>query len=67
MNRNMGRRSLNMRCGEKRFFVEIELDGVKQKKTVTARTPVEARKRIRMECGSQVEILSVTRERENKF
>lgn len=56
-----------MRCGEKRFFVEIELDGVKQKKTVTARTPVEARKRIRMECGSQVEILSVTRERENKF
>jgi len=55
-----------MRCGEKRFFVEYELDGVKQKKTVAARTPAEARKRIRMECGSRVEILSVVREYENK-
>lgn len=55
-----------MRCGEKRFFVEYELDGMKQKKTVSARTPAEARKRIRMECGLRAEILSVSREHENK-
>ena len=53
-----------MRCGAKRFFVEIETDGVKQKKTVTARTPAEARKRMRMQCGSQIEVVSVMRERD---
>lgn len=62
----MGRSSLYMRCGEKRFFVEYELDGMKQKKTVSARTPAEARKRIRMECGSRAEILSVVREHEHE-
>ncbi len=50
-----------MRCGEKRFIVEIEMDGAKQRKTVTARTPAEARKKIRMQCGEKTAILSVAR------
>ncbi|MFV8830375.1 hypothetical protein [Alkalihalobacterium sp. APHAB7] len=52
-----------MRCGAKCFLVEIELKGEKQMKSVTARTPVDARKTIRSEYGKETVILSVTEEK----
>ncbi|WP_342512133.1 hypothetical protein MKY34_16065 [Sporosarcina sp. FSL K6-1522] len=54
-----------MICGSKCFLVEMELDGTKQIKQVTARTPVGARKVIRGKYGAEVEILSVKKERRN--
>lgn len=50
-----------MRCGAKRYLVEFELGGVEQSKTVIARTPAEARKRIRTKCGEQTHVISVRR------
>nr|WP_198044781.1 hypothetical protein [Lysinibacillus timonensis] len=51
-----------MRCGSKCFLVEMEVDGKKVVKSVTARTPVQARKTIRLEYGEGPEILSVIEE-----
>lgn len=52
-----------MRCGAKRFLVEVAADGEKQRKTVIAKTPAEARKRIRLKCGEQTHVIFVRRER----
>ncbi|MEC2078343.1 hypothetical protein [Metabacillus fastidiosus] len=52
-----------MRCGAKCFLVEMEIKGEKQIKSVTARTPVGARKTIRGEYGTEAHILSVTEEK----
>ena len=52
-----------MRCGSKCFMVEFELNGEKQIKPVVARTPVEARKTIRLEYGSEPQILTVREEK----
>ncbi|MDT8862593.1 hypothetical protein N0O92_20545 [Alkalihalobacillus sp. MEB130] len=52
-----------MRCGSKCFIVEIEIKGEKQTKSVTARTPVDARKTIRLEYGAEVQIRSVREEK----
>jgi len=48
-----------VRCGAKRFLVEVEMDNEKQKKTIVARTPAEARKKIRLQCGENIEVVSV--------
>lgn len=52
-----------MRCGEKCFLVEMEVNGVVQVKPVTAKSPIEARKNIRLEYGEESKILSVTAEK----
>ncbi|UPG65214.1 hypothetical protein [Metabacillus endolithicus] len=52
-----------MRCGSKCFLVEIEMNGEKQIQSVTARTPVEARKTIRLEYGAEAHILKVKEEK----
>lgn len=46
-----------MRCGTKCFLVEIERSGKKELVEVIARTPAEARKRIRIEYGNETDIL----------
>lgn len=51
-----------MRCGSKCFLVTIEENGEKQIKPVTARSPVDARKTIRLEYGAETQILSVIKE-----
>ncbi len=51
-----------MKCGSKCFVVEMEVNGEIQKKLVKARTPVDARKVIRLEYGKQAEILTVRKE-----
>lgn len=48
-----------MICGAKRFLVDIEVDGTRKVKRVSARTPVAARKVIREEYGQNLEILTV--------
>lgn len=55
-----------MRCGSKCFLVTIEMNGEKQIKPVTARSPVDARKTIRMEYGAEAQILSVTKEEKKR-
>ncbi|QOR68016.1 hypothetical protein IM538_07755 [Cytobacillus suaedae] len=52
-----------MRCGSKCFIVEMELKGQKQFKSVKAKTPIEARKAIRVEYGVEASILSVREEK----
>ncbi len=52
-----------MRCSTKRYIAEIEIDGVKQKKPVIARTPAEARKSIRKTYGKDTIIHSVMEEK----
>jgi hypothetical protein len=52
-----------MRCGSKCFIVEMEISGEKKIKSVIARTPVDARKTVRIEYGAKAEILSVREER----
>ncbi|WP_332632647.1 hypothetical protein [Halalkalibacter flavus] len=52
-----------MRCGSKSFLVEMEVKGEKQTKSVTARTPVDARKTIREEYGAEAQIISVVEEK----
>ena len=54
-----------MMCGSKCFLVEMELEGTKQTKQVTARNPIGARKVIRGEYGAGVAILSVREEKRN--
>ena len=50
-----------MQCGAECFLVEIEVNGEKQTKQVKARTPVAARKTIRIEYGAEIQILTVKR------
>ncbi|MCM3791527.1 hypothetical protein M3221_24705 [Domibacillus indicus] len=52
-----------MRCGSKCFLVEMEIKGEKQIKPVTARTPANARKTIRLEYGAEARVLSVVEEK----
>lgn len=52
-----------MMCGSKCFVVEMKLNGTKQIKQVTARTPVGARKVVRGEFGADAEIVSVKEEK----
>ena len=48
-----------MLCGSKCFLVEMDLDGTRQIKRVTARNSIGARKVVRGEFGAGVSILSV--------
>ena len=52
-----------MRCGAKCFTVELEKDGEMHVISVTTRTPIEARKAIRIEYGKKVHIFSVREEK----
>ncbi|GGH86542.1 hypothetical protein JOD43_003560 [Pullulanibacillus pueri] len=52
-----------MRCGAKCFLVETEVNGQKQISSVTARTPADVRKTIRLEYGTEANILTVKEER----
>lgn len=52
-----------MRCGAKCFLVELEVNGEKQVQPITARTPVDARKTIRIDYGTNAKILSVREKR----
>lgn len=52
-----------MRCGAKCFLVEMELVGKRRIQPVDARTAAGARKVIRAEFGSDVQILSVKEEK----
>ncbi|GGE57163.1 hypothetical protein GCM10011391_40070 [Pullulanibacillus camelliae] len=52
-----------MRCGAKCFVAEMEVDGQKQVRPVTARTPADVRKTIRLEYGTGVTVLSVKEKR----
>ena len=54
-----------MMCGSKCFLVEMELDGTRELKQVTARTPVGARKVIRGEYGANAKIISVKEAKRN--
>jgi len=54
-----------MLCGSKCFLVEMELDGTRQTKQVTAKNPIGARKLIRGEYGTGVDILSVRELKKN--
>ncbi|PLT32041.1 hypothetical protein [Bacillus sp. V5-8f] len=56
-----------MRCGSKCFLVEMEMNGEQQSKPVTARSPVEARKTIRIEYGKEANVLSVREEKKKKL
>ncbi|WP_198158788.1 hypothetical protein [Robertmurraya korlensis] len=55
-----------MRCGSKCYLVTIEMNGEKQIMPVTARSPVEARKAIRLEYGAEAQILSVIKEEKKR-
>ena len=55
-----------MRCGEKCFLVEVEVNGKKQVMPVKARTSVGARKTIRIEYGSEANIVKVVEEKKIK-
>lgn len=52
-----------MKCGAKRYLVEIEVDGEKQIKSALARTSAEARKNIRKKYGAETHILVVREEK----
>ncbi|GAA0135216.1 hypothetical protein YSY43_20560 [Paenibacillus sp. YSY-4.3] len=51
-----------MRCGEKCFLVTYEIDGEQKVAPITARTPVEARKKLRRTIGAEPSIIAVRRE-----
>lgn len=53
-----------MRCEEKCFVVEMEANGESQTKQLNARTPAEARKKIRKQTGEQTKIISVLKNKE---
>jgi len=48
-----------LRCGAKRFIVSYEKEAMEQREEVMARTPQEARKKLRASCGQEIKILSV--------
>ncbi|WP_202595382.1 hypothetical protein [Halalkalibacter okhensis] len=52
-----------MRCGSKCFLVEMEIEGEKHTKSVTARTPVDVRKTIRKKYGNEAKVISVIEEK----
>jgi len=52
-----------VRCGAKCFLVEFEVNGEIQSKPIVARTPVEARKTIRLTYGQGPRILTVKEEK----
>ncbi|WP_175640393.1 hypothetical protein [Metabacillus schmidteae] len=52
-----------MRCGSKCFVVEMEIQGEKKRESIIARTPVDARKTVRIEYGAEAHILSVREEK----
>ncbi|WP_168714491.1 hypothetical protein [Metabacillus litoralis] len=55
-----------MKCGSKCFYVELEVEGETRMKAITARTPAEARKTIRLEYGDDANIVSVLKDKNNK-
>lgn len=58
----IGYGGISMRCGAKRFQAEIEVNGEREIKSLTARTPAEARKYIRRKYGQATKILFVREE-----
>ncbi len=57
---------IQLRCGEKCFLVEAEIDGKKLLKTINARTHAEARKTIRKEHGATTPIVAVREKRSSR-
>lgn len=53
-----------MRCGTKYFEVELDEEFNEKVMTVPARTPAEARKIVRHQCGADVQILTVREQRQ---
>lgn len=51
-----------MRCGEKCFLVTFEVYGEQKIVPISARTPVEARKKLRKVVGAEAQILFVKRD-----
>lgn len=51
-----------MRCGEKCFLVTLEVHDEQKVAPITARTPVEARKKLRRIFGAKAKIISVKRD-----
>jgi len=52
-----------MRCGEKCFLVTFEVKGERQVAPILARTPVEARKKLRGNIGAEANIIFVKRDK----
>lgn len=52
-----------MQCGAKCFLVEVELANVKKRITVLARSPITARKKLRKQYGTSLDIISVIRKK----
>lgn len=52
-----------MRCGETCFTVTFEVHGEQKVAPILARTPVEARKKLRNVFGADANILFVTRDK----
>ncbi len=48
-----------MRCGERDFIAAIQMNGEEKTTTIAARTPAEARKKLRKAHGDAVKIMSV--------
>lgn len=55
---------IEMRCGAKRFSILYENETEQTSKTVIARTPAEARKKIKEICGQHIQVLSVRSHKE---
>ena len=54
-----------MKCGAKCFLVEMEVNGRVEVRPVNAKSPIEARKTIRLEFGKETKVLSVTSVKKN--
>lgn len=52
-----------MQCGAKCFIVEVQIDGETKTFPVTARSPIQARKAVRLQYEEAVKILSVRAEK----
>lgn len=52
-----------MRCGEQCFIVTYEIAGEQKSAPITARTPAEARKKLRRTMGAEPDIIAVRREK----
>jgi len=57
------KRGIDMQCGAKCFYVELEVEGKLKTETVVARTPINARKTIRHTYGKEPRILKVTKKK----
>ncbi|MFD2114953.1 hypothetical protein ACFSTH_15085 [Paenibacillus yanchengensis] len=51
-----------MRCGERCFLVTVQIDGEQQTDKITARTSVDARKKVRRMYGVKANVISVVRD-----